>query len=87
MNKAQRKRMFRMLQSAFDLLLTKISAVKDSYSAMQAINSSGSPIKNRTRLAAALRYLAGGSYLDITFAFRILKTSFYEIVFQIYEAV
>jgi hypothetical protein len=39
--------------------------------------SSGSPISTRTRLAITLRWLAGGSYIDICFAWGISEASFY----------
>ena len=87
MDEVQFRRMFRMSRTAFNVLLTKINIVipdKDYSSRRQAINSSGSPITNRTKLAVALSFLAGGSYLDITFAFGISKSSFYDIVFEIY---
>jgi hypothetical protein len=43
----------------------------------RAINSSGSPILLVTRLAVALRWLAGGSYLDLCFAWGVASSTFY----------
>jgi hypothetical protein len=86
----QFRRMFRMSRRAFNILLSKLNVFileKDAMSIKQAINSSGSPIDNKTKLAVTLRFLAGGSYLDITFAFGISKTSFYDIVFEVLEAI
>jgi hypothetical protein len=59
MDEMQFRRMFRMSRAAFNVLLSKISIVipeKDLYSNRQAINSSGSAINNKTKLAVALRY-------------------------------
>jgi hypothetical protein len=41
-----------------------------------AKSSSGSSIPNATKLYATLRYLAGGSFHDICFAWGIAKSSF-----------
>jgi hypothetical protein len=35
---------------------------------VKAFNSSSGPISLRTKLAVSLRWLAGGSYLDLYFA-------------------
>ena len=42
-----------------------------------AIISSGSAISNETKLFCTLRWLGGGSYLDITFAFGVSKAAFF----------
>jgi hypothetical protein len=42
-----------------------------------AISSSGSPISKATTLYATLRYLAGGSFYDICFAWDIGKSTFF----------
>ena len=42
-----------------------------------AKRSSGSAITTRTRLAVTLRWLAGGSHLDLCFAWGISKSSFF----------
>ena len=41
--------------------------------------SSGSTITNRTKLHVTLRWLEGGSYLDLCFAWVVSVFSFYEI--------
>jgi hypothetical protein len=59
------KRMFRVDREMFAELLDKIApfvAVKD---ASKACNSLGSPITLKSRLAVTLRWMAGGSYLDL----------------------
>jgi hypothetical protein len=43
-----------------------------------AKSSSGSSIPNATKLYATLRYLAGGSFHDICFAWGIAKSSFFD---------
>ena len=44
-----------------------------------AINSSGTPISVKTRLAVTLRWLAGGQQIDLCFAWGIAKSTFYSI--------
>ena len=44
---------------------------------IKACNSSGVPITSRTRLAVTLRWLAGGSYLDLCFAWGIGLSTFF----------
>ncbi|KAJ1439136.1 hypothetical protein B484DRAFT_391976 [Ochromonadaceae sp. CCMP2298] len=44
---------------------------------VKAAASSGSGIPSRTRLAVTLRWLAGGSWCDIVFAYGISATTFY----------
>ena len=65
------RRMFRLSRSAFTALLEKIS---DDF-IMPSVSSSGSAISPKTQLAVALRWLAGGSYIDICFAFGISHVS------------
>jgi hypothetical protein len=63
-------------RATFKLLLDKI----DSYFTINAIkagNSSGGPISLMMRLAVSLRCLAGGSYLDICFAWGLGTSTFY----------
>jgi hypothetical protein len=72
-------RMFRMDRDDFGELML---LVKDKIDVLprgriNAINSSGSFIEPRTKLAVALRWLAGGSVHDIAFAFGVSKKSFY----------
>jgi len=61
------KRMFRVDRNTFDYILRKIEPLL-SRNEVKAINSSGEVVTARTRLAVSLRWLAGGSYLDICFA-------------------
>ena len=64
MKDSEFKRMFRMSRRAFQNLLDKVSP-ELSVDENQAIRGSGSPILPQTALAATIRWLAGGSYLDI----------------------
>jgi hypothetical protein len=71
------KKMFRMKRDSFNQLLELLEntfMIKDE---IKAINSSGSLISNKTKLACCLRWMAGGSYLDICFAFHVSPGSFY----------
>ena len=76
------RRMFRMSRYAFSILEQRLEDMLSEHiggaiGERAAENSSGSFVSVRTRLAIALRFLAGGSYLDICFAFGIARGSFY----------
>ena len=62
------ERMFRMTREGFQRLLHKVS-IHLFLNPQQGINSSGSNISIVTRLAATLRWFAGGSHLDIAALF------------------
>ena len=64
------KRMFRVDREMFDFILSKVEPLL-SVANIKACNSSGVPITSRTRLVVTLRWLAGGSYLDLCFAWGI----------------
>jgi len=69
--------MFRVDHATFDEILIRIEPFLEEKKVEKAINSSGSPISNKTRLAVTLRWLAGGSYIDLCFAWGISKSTFY----------
>jgi hypothetical protein len=79
MNERHFKRMFRMSRKAFNLLEERLQENDDMRhrGVRYAQNSSGSNISLRTRLACTLRWLAGGSYIDICFEFGIAPGTFY----------
>ena len=64
------KRYFRMDRASFQSLLETISP-RITRNEAKALNSSGSPIHPSIKLAIALRFLAGGSYLDFAFGFDV----------------
>jgi len=70
------KRMFRVDRETFDFILCKVEPLL-SVANTKACNSSGVPITSRTRLAVTLRWLAGGSYLDLCFAWGIGLSTFF----------
>jgi DDE superfamily endonuclease len=72
------KRMFRMSRFAFDNLEHLITDSIRDRNRSHAINSSNSNISVKTKLACALRWMAGGSYIDICFEFGISPGSFYQ---------
>lgn len=61
----------------FNVLLDRISPHFRNLNVTKARNSSGSPISVTTRLALTLRWLAGGSYLDLCFAWGVSSSTFY----------
>ena len=77
MDESHFKKMFRMSKNAFKQLVIKLEDYVDIPDEVSAENSAGSVVSMRTRLACALRWLAGGSYLDICFEFGVAPGSFY----------
>lgn len=71
------QRMFRLSRKAFYHLHELIKSEISPRFPQHAINSSGSPISSVTKLAATLRFLAGGSYLDICALFGLDATNFF----------
>lgn len=71
------QRMFRMTRAAFDALLLKIEPFMPVRNERMARISSGSVITNKTKLCCTLRWLAGGSYLDICWGWGIAQSSFF----------
>jgi hypothetical protein len=78
------RKAFRMSRGAFEGLLQLLCAVchvhRDAEGigdTKQAMNSSGSPVSMRTRLAVCLRWLAGGNYRDICGLYGVCPGSFY----------
>jgi hypothetical protein len=70
-------KMFRMDRRGFENLLIKITPFVFEPNCDMATRSSGSSITIRTKLYCTLRWLAGGSYLDICFAWGVAESSFY----------
>ncbi len=71
-------RMFRMSRDSFEKLLDKVSPLLHDTDEVMAERSSGAVITKRTKLHANLRCLAGGSYLDICFAWGLAEGTFYD---------
>jgi hypothetical protein len=72
-------RMFRLSREAFNWLLLKITPIILAKPSLRHdYHSISKEIKPITRLAITLRWLAGGSYLDICFAFGISTGTFYQ---------
>jgi len=70
------RRMFRVDRPTFTELVQQLSPLieKDE---TYAINATGQPITATTRVAVTLRWLAGGSSLDLCFAWGISRSTFY----------
>jgi hypothetical protein len=71
------KRMFRVDRATFNEILERIEPHMKHHNHVKAANSSGAPIVLTTRLAVTLRWLAGGSYLDLCFAWGVASSTFY----------
>ena len=79
LNDKQFTRMFRLNRVAFDHLLF---IIEDNITPKGSLKNGdfhhfGKEITPRAKRDVALRWLAGGSYLDICFAFGISSTSFF----------
>ena len=70
------RRAFRMTKKSFYHLLDLVKGdiLQDSAKAM---NSSGSPVTPLIKLAATIRWLAGGMYIDICAVFGLSQTTFF----------
>ena len=75
-----------MDRASFDELLTKIKP-KITSDSKKALNSSGSPVPAAIKLAVALRFLAGGIYLDLAFGFNLPENTIMKYVWEVYEAI
>jgi hypothetical protein len=71
------KRMFRVDRASFNVILELIEPFMEKRDEQKATNSSGCAISLKTRLAVTLRWLAGGSHLDICFAFGVANSTFF----------
>ena len=80
-------KMFRISREGLQELYILIEPRMANYNEHMAKVSSGSSITKKTKLYAALRYLAGASYLDICFEFGISKTSFYSDLWLTLQAI
>ena len=78
------KKYFRMDRPSFKILLDKIlhcvSPTKYNQCKLRIIHPS-------IKLAVALRFLAGGSYLDLSFAFDIPDNTVMGYVWEVFEAI
>jgi hypothetical protein len=73
------KKMFRLSRVAFYMLVDIIAPEFVEETERYAEYSSGSSISIVTRLAVSLRWLAGGSYIDICFEFEVKQLVLYLI--------
>jgi hypothetical protein len=69
--------MFRVDRPTFNEILDLIPPIMIEWDEQKAMNSSGTPISPKTCLAVTLRWLAGGSHIDLCFAWGIGYSTFY----------
>ena len=86
MKDSEFKRMFRMSRRAFQNLLDKVSP-ELSVDENQATRGSGSPNLPQTALAATIRWLAGGSYLDICALFGLDFHNFFNRNYVLWKTI
>ena len=79
------KRFYRFDYKLFKTVVTKLRPILQKHSP-SAIKLRGSPISAWIQLACTLRYLAGGSYLDIAHHHGVSDTNFNKIVDRVIGA-
>ena len=79
------KRFYRFDYKLFKTVVTKLRPILQKHSP-SAIKLRGSPISAWIQLACTLRYLAGGSYLDIAHHHGVSDTNFNKIVDRVVGA-
>ena len=77
------RKMFRMKRSSFYELYSAIEPLLYAPNNLMACQSSGSCISKLTKLYCTLRWLSGGSYLDICVAYGVSQSSFFSTSFDI----
>ena len=80
------ERMFRLSRKSFQKLVGMVGPFI-SRDVKKAKNSSGSGISNVTRLAATLRYLAGGSHYDICAVFGLDSKNFFNKYYVLWTTI
>jgi hypothetical protein len=76
-------RNYRLSRQRFFLIIDSLSMLPTAND--YGVMSSGSIVHPIIRLAITLRFLAGGSYLDICFGYEISVSAFYAIVFTVMQ--
>ncbi len=71
------RKMIRMRRDSFEKLYGALEPLLYTPNAAMARRSSGSIILKKTKLYCTLRWLAGGSYLDICIAYGVFRSSFF----------
>jgi hypothetical protein len=64
--------------ASFSVILELIEPLMEKQNEQKSMNSSGCAISLRTWLAVTLRWLMGGSQLDICFAFGVANSTFFQ---------
>lgn len=78
------RRMYRLSVADFDKVSEAIHCHLVVHCETMALRSSGSVVHPSTQLCMTLRYLAGGSYLDIVLLYGVDKSTFYKYVQDLY---
>lgn len=81
------RRMYRMEVEQFEELFNLVRPALETQDVVQAERSSGSEVCAEVRLAITLRYLAGGSYLDVCSNFGVSNAEFYRSVWRCVDAI
>jgi hypothetical protein len=74
--------MFRMRKNSFEKLYRTLEPLLYTPNAAMVRRSSGSIISKKNKLYCTLRWLAGGSYLDICIAYGVSRSSFFSTSYK-----
>lgn len=86
LSETQFARMFRLSRVAFNELLAKLN-VLEKRNGLKYVHDDSVIIPAKLRLAITLRWLAGGSYHDICFAFGVHEGSFFRVLWECIDAI
>ena len=80
-------RTFRMDPDAFSKLCEELRPLLQKNEEMAARSTPGGAISPEVRLAISLRYLAGGSYLDLCDIYNCARSTMYEVVWDTVDSI
>jgi hypothetical protein len=81
------KETYRVSRELFDSLLSSVRDELTTVNTDQAERSSSGPVLPEIRLSMTLRWLAGGSFLDIMRLHKVSKTEFYQSLWRTIDAI
>eukprot|EP00918_Siedleckia_nematoides_P007840 GHVU01017073.1.p1 GENE.GHVU01017073.1~~GHVU01017073.1.p1 ORF type:complete len:405 (+),score=31.62 GHVU01017073.1:240-1454(+) len=80
-------RMYRMNRVSFEALVARLECRLRQDATRSRQRSWTDPVTPATKVACTIRWLAGGSYHDIRRVYRMSKTHFYDVVYQVIDAI
>jgi len=81
------QRRYRLSKTAFTDTYKVIKPLIDTDDPSMALRSSAGPIRGEVRLAATLRWLAGGAWQDLTLIYGLSRAELYESQWKVIDAI